>query len=549
MSDLERGRLCYEQRAWADAFAALSRADEHSPLGMDDLERLVWASGLAGHDQEMLRASERLYRARCEAGQELGAARAAFWAAFRLLAMRELAQANGWLARAQRLVERRGDCAERGYLLLPVVRQKLASAAFAAAYDAASTAAEIGERFADVDLLTFARHFQGLCLLRQGEHERGLALVDEAMLAVTGGDLSPIVAGVVYCSSIGTCQRIYALDRAREWTAALAAWCEAQPQLAPFGGACHVHRAQIFELSGAWGQAVEEAVHAADRPASEREVVADACYQQGEIHRLRGETSAAEEAYRRANRFGRDPQPGLALLRLSQGRAADAASAIRRVLQTTPDALDRTRLLPAHVEISLGANELDQARAASEELGAIAARFDSQVIGALAAQAQGSVRLTEGDAKGALAPLRAAFEVWQALGAPYRVARVRVALARACRALGDRETSELELEAAREVFEELGAAPELESLALLRGPAETAAHHPLTGRELQVLRLVAAGKTNKLIARELFVSEKTIDRHVSNIFSKIDVASRAAATAYAYEHGLVSGSADRLRRG
>ena len=342
---------------------------------------------------------------------------------------------------------------------------------------------------------------------------------------------------------IDGCQQVYALDRAREWTSALAQWCEAQPEMVAFSGVCQVHRAEIMQLRGEWPEAIEEARRAGERcaQAGNAQAAAAAFYQQAEVHRLRGEFAAAEGAYRSASRSGTEPQPGLALLRLAQGRTDAAAAAIRRAVNATTEPL-AAHAVAASLRRDHAGGRRHRARARRLHRVATArARLRRPRADAMAAYARGAVELAEGDAQAALGSLRRASIVWQQVEAPYVAARVRVLVGLACRALGDDEGGRLELEAARAVFERLGAAPDLARIdALLRG-VPPAARHGLTPREMQVLRLVAAGKTNKAIASELSLSEKTIDRHVSNIFGKLDVASRSAATAYAYEHGSSDG--------
>jgi DNA-binding NarL/FixJ family response regulator len=300
-----------------------------------------------------------------------------------------------------------------------------------------------------------------------------------------------------------------------------------------------------MQFSGAWSDAFNEAHRVLTRFGQSRaDAVGSACYQEGEIHRLRGELADAEHAYRLASESGRDPHPGLALLRVAQNRVDLAAAATRRVMSVTTDPLQRTRFLPAHVEILLAASDIGEARAAAEELGALADRYGMDVLSAMAQHAKGAVALADGDARGAIHALRRAHEVWQRVGAPYLSARIRLLLARAFRALGDEDGAALELDAARKVFVQLGAAPDVRAVDEMATPATTTTAapfdtHGLSTRELEVLRLVASGKTNKTIAGELFLSEKTVDRHVSNIFSKLNVSSRAAATAWAYRHHLV----------
>src|SRR5215210_3738406 len=327
-----------------------------APLGAEDLELLATSAYMLGRNDDHVSALERAHHMYLEAREALQAVRCAFWVGINLALRGEMSRATGWFGRAQRLLEReKRDCVERGYLLVPVMLQHEATGDWEAAYATAADAAEIGERFGEADLLALAVHEQGHALVKQGQVEEGFGLLDEAMVAVTAGELSPIVTGLIYCSVIEGCQKVYALRRAQEWTAALTQWCEQQPDMVAFTGRCLVHRAEIMQLHGAWREALEEARRAGERSAQgvSQAAAAQAFYQQGEVHRLQGELVAAEEAYRDASRCGWDPQPGLALLRLAEGNGDAAAAAIRRVVGETNEPLKRARLLPAYVEIML----------------------------------------------------------------------------------------------------------------------------------------------------------------------------------------------------
>lgn len=540
--DVQRGRYFHDHRAWAEAFEAFARADARGPLDRDDLERLAWSAALTGNDEAFLGALERLHQACVSAGECVRAARAAFWLGFHLSSLGERSRAAGWLARANRLLEGQEDpCAERGYLLLPTAHRHLAEGDDASAEAAADEAARIGELCRDGDLVALARNLEARALLRQGRIQRGLALLDEVMIAATSHELSPVVTGIVYCNGIVACNQACALDRAREWTLALSRWCDDQPELVTFTGHCIVHRVELMQLGGAWREALEEVRQVSERHGgrADPDAFGDAWYQRGELHRLRGEFDEAEAAYRLASESGREPQPGLALLRLAQGQTDSAVGALRRVLSTTDVKWQRARLLPAFVEVMLAAGELNEAGSACRELDEIAHYFGTEILGAMAAHARGALFLAKGENREAIEPLRLAFTVWHKAGAPYIAARIRVLLSRAFAVVGDHEGAELEQSAARRVFEELGATADLSRLNAAASPAARADVHGLSPREMEVLRLLASGKTNKSIARALFVSERTVDRHVGNIFTKIGVASRAAATAFAYEHHLV----------
>ena len=537
VSALERGRECYQRRAWQDAYEALLCADQATALEAHDLDQLATAAYLTGRDLEFQRILERLHRVHADADDRAtSAARCTFWLGMTFLFRGEIGQCNAWVARGRRHVADR-DCVERGYLLLPVAEQQLRDGESDAAHATACDAIAIGESFADADLTAAAHHVEGRALIQQGRVAAGLECLDETMLPVVSGDLSPIMTGLMYCSVIDACREVYALGRAREWTAAFSSVCEQQPEMTAFSGTCLVHRAEILQLQGEWLGAMTEACRACENARrSERRPPGAALYQQAEIHRLRGEFTQAEEAYRAASELGCDPHPGLALLRLAQGRMDAACAAIRRLTHTTGDRLRRARLLPAHLEIMLASGDIEEVRRARDELEELAQVFDSDVLRAVVAQADGAIAIAADNVQAAVDPLRLAFELWKRLEAPYEAARVRMLIGNACRALGDAEAAELEHEAAKSVFERLGALPDLASLNALSTRAGRNAAHPLSARELEVLRLIATGCTNREIADELCLSERTIDRHVSNILGKLDVQSRAAATAYAYDH-------------
>jgi ATP/maltotriose-dependent transcriptional regulator MalT len=536
-ADLERARAAVARRSWLEAHEAFARVDAGSPLDAEDLELHALTALMLARDDNAVAILERAHHARLEHGDHVPAATDAIWIGLNLAYRGAVGPASGWLGRAQRLLDKEAaDCAQRGYLLLPTVFRLEAGGEYADAAATAAEAAAIGGRFGDRDLFALGLHAQGHCLVLTGDVAEGLALLDEAMVAVTTGDLSPFVMGIVYCGVILACESVFEVGRAREWTGALARWAEEQQDLVAFTGRCLVHRAQILQLSGSWPDALEEARVAGDRLAEANDEVAGvARYREAELLRLTGDFEAAEQAYRGASRLGWEPQPGLAQLRLAQGRAEAALTAIRRAGAELHEPLKRAAILPAHVEIALAEGELEEARAACAELDELATAYESTMLAAMAAYSRGSVALAHGEPRAALGELREAQRLWLELQAPYEVARTRALLARACSALADEESAALELEAAREIFERLGAAPDLERLA----PTVTEPQHGLSGREVEVLRLVARGKSNREIAAELVISEHTVARHLQNIYTKLRLPSRAAATAFAFERDLV----------
>ena len=528
---LTSARDAYGRRAWTEAHALFARADGAAALAPADLERLAVAAYMAGRDDEQLDAFARAHEGHLRAGDRPGAARAAFWIGVHLLFLGEPARASGWHARARRLVEGEAeDCVERGYVASADALRHMLDGDWPATRDASLEAIAAGERFGDADLVALGLIDLGRALIEEGRTADGVGRLDEAMVAAVAGELSPVVTGFVYCGVIEGCREADELARAQEWTTALAEWCGRQPDLVPFTGTCLLHRAEILQVHGDWDGALAEARLAADRFADRRDrrAAGEASYRCGEILRVRGDLAGAERAFRDASRNGRDPQPGLALLLLAQGRADAACAAVTGAVDAATGWVGRARLLPAHVEILLAAGRVDAASAACTELDGIARRHGRTTLVAAAEEARGAVALAAGDPRAAAPQLREAARLWLALGAPYEAARVRLLVADACRSLGDAETARLESAAAREELARLGAAAGRDRVG-----------EGLTPRELQVLRGLAAGERNKEIAARLGVSRRTVDRHVSNLYAKLRVSSRAAATAWAYEHDLL----------
>jgi DNA-binding CsgD family transcriptional regulator len=539
LAALQRGRKSFEQRAWAESYRLLRAADGDVPLEAGDLERLATAAGLLGRDDECETFTARAHQAFLDRGDREGAARAAFWLGFALMGRGATAPASGWFARAGRLLdEGQLDSVVRGYLLVPAAIRCIVQGDPWAGHATFSQAAEIARRFADNDLAAVACHGRGRALIRLGRIAEGVALLDEAMASVIAGEVTPLVAGDVYCSVLEGCRETFDLRRAYEWTASLTRWCAAQPDLVRYRGECLQYRAEILQLRGEWNEAARDAEAACELLIS-RPAAGAAFYRRGEIHRLRGEFTAAEEAYTRAHERGRRPQPGLSLLRLAQGQIDAAAASIRSVLLDAHTPVGRAGMLPAAVEILLAADDLAAARAACAELSEIALAFGAPLLAAASAHATGTVLLAEGDVAGASTSLQRACQTWRELAMPYEEAQTCVLLAAICEKRGDQDGRRLEIETARRLFTQLGADACLARVAARPERATAPRTGPLSEREAQVLRLLAAGRTNRAIAEELFISEKTVARHVSNIFDKLGVSNRAAATAWAFQHDLI----------
>jgi DNA-binding CsgD family transcriptional regulator len=539
---LDQGREAFIRQEWSEAYTLLSTTDRDLPLAPEDLTLLAICAYLTGKVDDCTDSWNRAHHAFLKHENPKQAAYCAFWLGMTLLIMGQNAQGSGWMARAGRLIEdHQQDCAEKGFLLVPKGLQCLGQGDNKSAHTLFSKAEEIGKRFNNPDLVTMSRLGLGQTLVQQNKISEGTTLFDEVMIAVLFDEISPIVTGIVYCAVIETCQKIYDLKRAQEWTGALSRWCESQPDLVPFRGQCLVRRVEIMQLRGEWEDAAMEvqwAFELLSRPPGEP-AAGEACYRQGELHRLRGNFSKAEEMYRQANKWGRKPYPGQALLRLAQGNVEAAVLAIRRIENEKTNRIDRLGILPAYVNIMLASDDIPAAKTAAGELSDIADDLQAPLLQAIAARSQGNTYLAEADPYSALEELSLARTLFIKLDAAYELARTRWLIGLACRELGDEDSAELEFDAAWWTFRQLGAIPDLEKINCHIQQDSKADTHGLTQRELEVLRLLATGKTNKTIAGELYISERTVDRHVSNILSKLNVSSRAAATAYAYEHDLI----------
>jgi DNA-binding NarL/FixJ family response regulator len=534
---LARGRAAFAERRWGEAYTQLAAADRERPLDVDDLERIATAAYVTGNQDARADAFARAYNESLRRGDTKRAIGFAFWSAFGFVETGESARAEGWFMRALELVEKvQPDGVERGYLSMALAFRTLDSGDMQRAHDMFAEAVRIADEYGDRSLAAMSRQARGRTLIALGRIAEATPLLDEAMIAVTAGEVSPLFIGTVYCSVIEAFKDMYDLRRAHEWTAALSRWCETQPDMLPYRGSCLVFRAELMVLHGAWPDAMEEAQRAFEA-LEHLPAVGAALYQLGELHRLRGDLARAEEAFRAANATGHSAQPGLALLRLAQGKTDAAHATIGRALADARDPRERARLLPSHIEIAIAAHDLAAARDAAAELDALASRSESAYLSGIAAHARAALQLADGDPRGAVPVLRAAWAAYREIEAPYDAARVRELLGAAFHALGDDASAEMEFDAARAVFEQLEAQPDAERV-IARSRGGSRGPGGLSPRELEVLTLVAKGRTNREIATELVLSEKTVARHLSNMFDKLGVSSRSALTAYAYQHGL-----------
>jgi DNA-binding NarL/FixJ family response regulator len=536
-SAIDRAREALARQDWATAYEAFRDADRATMTGVD-LEGFADAAWWCSALPEALQIRKEAYAAYDAEGNEAAAGGAAGRLAIEHFMRSEPAVGSGFLMRAQRHAAELPVGREHGFLAMLEATVALNTGDPGGALARIGEAIRIGRSVGDRELVAMAIHIEGLASIDLGRVPEGLALLDEAMASTVAGEVGPFFTGIIYCSLIAACLGLSDLRRAGEWSDAAADWCATIPPDSPYTGMCRANRAEVARLRGAWSEAEAEAERACKELMAVQPVIAaSALLQVAEIRRRRGDLAGADDAYARAHELGEDPQPGLALLRLAQGKVAVARSAIAASLAVPTAPPRRARLLTASVEIALADGAIDDARVASRELAVIASATGTPAFAASAAEAVGSVALADGDVGGAIPSLRAASAGWQELRLPYEAARARVRYARALRATEDADGADLELRASLAVFERLGALADVAESRQLLGEADQLPAG-LTVREAEVLRLVASGKTNRDIAVELVISEHTVGRHLQNMYAKLGVSSRSAATAFAFEHGL-----------
>ena len=543
--NLEGAREALRRHDWPAARELLRGAMEAEPADGDALDLLAEAAWGMGAVEECIAARERAHAAHQSSADMDKAGNDAVWLAIHHVFLARYAISGGWLARARRELEPDPGCVAYGRLLMVEALMQIFAGDHTKARATAEQALALGRDLESDDLQAFALQCLGNLLIDHGDVAGGLATFDEAMVLILQGGISIFVSGLTFCGLLSTCDALGDLRRAAEWTDATDRWNADHPTVY-FPGVCQVHRAGVLRWRGAWEQAEREAVRACSALRHFDVFAAASGFDEiGEIRRRLGDLAGAEQAFRQAEELVGQPRSGLALVRLAQGRLDAARAIATRALAETVAPLERAKLLPAQVQIALAAGDVDAARAAVEEFEATAEVFAGAALLAGACLARGRLQLAEGDAASAFPTLHSALQQWQRADVPHEAAIAQVLLAQACRAAGDEDGARTSFAAAIATFARLGAVPDARRARELEVPA--ALPGGLSEREAEVLRLVAAGMTNKQIDEQLFLSAKTVARHLSNIFTKIGVSSRAAATAYAFEQGVTGSRTSRWR--
>lgn len=527
---------------WTDSYFRLLKSDRNAPVYIQKLETLGLAAYMTGRNEEAIEIMERSHKAYMDQHKIQRGIRCAFWLGLMLMNSGEKARSNGWIARIERLLDDLGyECPENGLILIPTGLNALYSGDVKKAQKVFSKAVNIGEQFDDIDLIALARLGLGQALIKLGNIDMGIKLLDETMITVQTEEVYPVVTGIVYCAVIEACHKVWDMQRAREWTAVLTKWLETHSDIVPFRGQCLIRRAQIIQFHGDWDEALKETNEACTlltRPPGEP-AAGEAFYRKAELLRLLGKFDEAEECYHEAAKWNRKPQPGLALLRLAQGQDDTAEISIRNILQETKDLQKRAELLPALVHIMYSLKKNSEVHELTKELCVVADQLNSPYLHAITFHYQGTTLLAEGNHQSALKHLQKSLKIWNSLDLPYESAHTRELKGLVYRELKDRDNSKIEFLAAQWIFEQLQAQPDLKRINRFLNNKDHYDNHGLSLRELQVLQHVAAGMTNKSVAGELFISERTVDRHMSNIFTKLNVSSRVEATTLAIKKKLL----------
>ncbi|WP_426322722.1 LuxR C-terminal-related transcriptional regulator [Microbacterium sp. E-13] len=536
-SDRDAGRSAAADLRWAAALELLSRADARGELAASDLDLLGKVTLLRGEPRASVDALTRAYSAHLATADAAGAVGSAGWLALEMIELGDFTNSVAWAARAMRIVNgmpRPGALA--GFARLAPAVGQLGSGNPADAAQRFREILAIADAHDDRELAANARLGLGKSLIEIGEIGDGFACFDWCMTAIAAGDITPVVTGTLACAMISDALLAFDLERATAWTAVLDRWCSAQPELITFSGQCQALKAALLLIRGAWGEASTAAELALSRfRAGDYRAVWGAPYQLAELGRLRGAFHSAEESYRRAAESGWEAEPGVSLLHLAAGRTQRAQEEIRRSVAGA-DPFTRCFLLPALIEIEVAAGDAAAARRGLDELSAGRRAARTPMLDAIVEAAEARVLIAEGQSDAAVTPGRSAVDLWTRLDARYEAARCRVLVGRALHSTGEGAEAAAQFDTARAVFRSLGADPALAELDAVTAGRRSAA---LTPRELEVLRLVSTGLTNRAVGAKLSLSEKTVARHLANIFGKLGLSTRAAATAYAYENGLV----------
>lgn len=522
---------------WIARFDELSgRRAALTPAELDELALAAWLIG-RGDDAEQ--AWSDAHRAHLEAGDADAAMACAFWLGFTLGEGGEPVKAGAWMARLFELHDAHPSRRSAAIVATCGAYAAFHSGRFDDAIHHGESAVSLAKEVGDSDFEVLATMGLGRALVHSGRLTEGFERMDAVMLAITTGAASDRVAGPAFCAVISSCLERWDVERAQVWTRDLNDWCDAQQGLSPFRGDCSVNRAAVMRLGGEWDEAQATLIAVCEQN-RRRETLENAFYWLGELRRLTGSAEAADEAYHRAAEIGREVQPGLALLRRDAGNHAAARAGIARALESAPPPGTRAELLAAQVDLETEHGDLTLAQQASARLRELSDALETPYLRALADRAEAQVLIGSDAADRALPLLRASWSAWRQLEAPYEAAITRMHLGRAARALGDEDAAQLEFDAARTALTALGALPDLARLERIAAPPDASrADGGLSRRELEVLRLIARGRSNRDIAHDLFLSERTVARHVSNILTKLGLSNRTAATTFAFEHGLV----------